>query len=125
MYHSNPVTYFLRTMASVGLAGVPVVCAGNELLHINPPLGQSCSSYLDSYMSHVGGRLINRDAESGCQFCPVKDTDVVLARLGIYFGRRWTDFGISLGYTIINILGALGLYWLFRVPRRAKTGKKK
>ncbi|KAG4437711.1 hypothetical protein IFR05_006794 [Cadophora sp. M221] len=117
LYHLTPVTYFVRTMLSTGIAGAHITCAANELLYLNPPTGQSCSSYLNPYMNYSGAHLLNPDATSGCQLCPMKDADAPLAQIGVHFSKRWEDFGISLIYTAVNILGALLLYWIFRVPR--------
>lgn len=37
---------------------------------------------------------------------------------------RWRNFGIMWAFIIFNIFGALFLYWLTRVPKKAKTAKK-
>jgi ATP-binding cassette, subfamily G (WHITE), member 2, PDR len=125
MYRSTPVTYLLSTMVSTGLAGVPIVCDANELLNINPPAGQTCKNYLTEYMDSVGGTLLNPEALQQCQFCPVTDTDTLLAALNIYFSERWRDFGISMAYVGINVAGALLLYWLFRVPKNPRLQRVK
>ena len=57
-----------------------------------------------------------------CQFCPVEDTDALLASVGVFYDQRWRDFGISLVYSAVNIGLALGLYWIARVPKNRKSG---
>lgn len=125
MYRLTPVTYFVRTMVSTGIAGISITCAANELLYLNPPTGQSCSSYLSPYMTYSPGQLMNPDATSGCQVCPMRDVDTLLAQVGAQSSQRWRDFGMSLIYTVVNMFGAMMLYWAFRVPRRGSTKKEK
>lgn len=125
MYRATPVTYLVSSMISTGVGGVPIVCAANELVKFDPPTGQTCSQYLTDYLSYAGGSLLNPTATQQCQFCPVSDTNTLLAGVGIFFDHRWRDFGITLAYSAINIALALGLYWLFRVPKKPimKNGK--
>jgi ABC-type multidrug transport system permease subunit len=117
MYRVSPVTYLVSAMVSTGVAGVNVVCAANEIVRFNPPSGQTCSSYLKAYMSYMGGTLLNPSATEQCEFCRSADTDSVLASRSIYFEDRWRNFGISLIYSAVNVVGALCLYYLFRVPK--------
>lgn len=104
-------------MISTGVSGVDVVCAANEIIKFDPPSGQNCGSYLKEYTDYAGGTLLNPSAQQQCQFCPVSKTETVLAELGIFFEDRWRSLGISLAYSVVNVLGALLLYWLFRVPK--------
>ena len=121
MYRVTPVTYFVRTIVSTGLAGVRVVCSSDEILKFNPTGGQTCGSYLQEYISEFGGRVLNPTATQQCQFCTVTETDSLLAALWINYRDRWMDFGITLIYSIFNIAGALFLYWLARVPKGARS----
>ncbi len=125
MYRVTPITYFVNAMVSTGTAGVDVVCAAKELVTIDPPDGQTCGTYLKDYLSFAGGRLLNPDGMQQCQFCPVADTDTLLATLGIYFDDRWRNLGITLAYSVGNVLIALGLYWAFRVPKQSWRGRKR
>lgn len=36
---------------------------------------------------------------------------------------RWRDFGIIWAYVVVNIVGAIGLYWIFRVPKKPRKDK--
>lgn len=124
MYRVNPVTYFVGGIISPALSGIPVVCSAKELMTFDPPLGKDCATYLADYMLAAGGSLLNPNATTQCQFCPVADTDTLLRTLGVYYSQRWRDFGISLVYSVVNLVAALGIYWLARVPKRAKRGEK-
>jgi len=120
MYRATPVTYFVSALISTGIGGVNIICSSNELLTLSPPPGQTCGSYLAEYVSFAGGALLNPDATGNCNFCPIASTNALLATLDIYFADRWRNFGISLCYTAINVLGTIGLYWVFRVPKGPK-----
>jgi len=41
----------------------------------------------------------------------------LLGALGIDYADRWRDWGITVVFTVVNILGTLGIYWLARVPK--------
>lgn len=125
MYRVSPVTYFVSGILSPALSGIPVACSAKELMTFDPPRGQTCGSYLSKYISMAGGNLLNPDAAEHCRFCPIADTDALLATLGVHYSERWRNFGISLVYSIVNVIAALWIYWLVRVPKRAKsrTGK--
>lgn len=112
-------------MVSTGLSGVEVQCAQNEILTFDAPSGQSCGAYLEDYINTFGGRLLNSAASQRCQLCPVTDTDSVIAAIGFHYDHRWRDFGITLVYSIINIAGALILYWSFRVPKSVHREKRR
>ncbi|KAL9030670.1 MAG: hypothetical protein Q9196_001236 [Gyalolechia fulgens] len=116
MYRSTPITYFVNAMVSTGLAGVTVKCSTAELVEFDPPATATCGQYLRGFATQAGGALLNPDATQQCQFCTVSTTDALIARLGIFYQNRWRNFGISLAYCVINIVGALLLYRLFRVP---------
>lgn len=120
MYRVTPVTYFVSAMVATGLAGVKVTCDTKEILNFNPPEGQNCSSYLKQYMDEVGGSLLNPGGTQQCQFCPVSTTDSILDTLGIYYNVRWRNYAITVAYSFVNVVGALCLYWLFRVPKGAR-----
>ena len=123
MYRVSPVTYFVDSMVSTGVAGVNVVCDSKEIIQFKPPIGQTCGSYLEEYITSMGGNLLNPGAVDQCQLCPVRVTDDAIRSLGIYFTHRWRSFGISLVYSAANIAGALLLYWLFRVPKGPRRRK--
>ena len=120
MYRVTPVTYFINALVSTGLSGVEVTCAPNEILRFDPAGGQSCGSYLQSYIDTVGGRLLNPNATQQCQFCSVSNTDSLLATLWINYEDRWKNFAITIVYSVVNVAGAFFLYWLARVPKGAR-----
>ena len=117
MYRLSPVTYFVATLLSTTVGNTTASCSPTELLSFDPPLNLSCAAYLDPYIQTSGGKLLNPNATLNCQFCVVTNTNAVLERFGIAFEERWWQWGISLGYSLFNIVAALGIYWVCRVPK--------
>ncbi|EED13247.1 ABC multidrug transporter, putative [Talaromyces stipitatus ATCC 10500] len=118
MYRVSPFTYIVSAVLSVGLAQTSVECSSIELLTLSPPnAGETCQSFLSNYILDVGGRIINPNATENCQFCSLATTDEFLAAESIYFSERWRDIGILFAYCGFNVLAAIFLYWLARVPR--------
>lgn len=72
------------------------------------------------------GSIYNENATSGCQYCSMKEADQYLAVREIYWEDRWRNYGIFWCYFVFNIIGAITLYYVFRVrTSRAKVGKGK
>ena len=97
------------------LAGRPVICSATEVSIFDPPSGQTCGTYLSSYISSTGGSIQNPSATSSCQYCSLTVADQFLAGSWIYFGERWRNFGILFAFIGFNIALAIATYWLFRV----------
>jgi ABC-type multidrug transport system permease subunit len=118
MYRVSPFTYLVGSVLSVGLSGTDIDCASNEILKFSPPNpGQTCKSFMQDYISYAGGKLKNENATTNCEFCPLAKTDDFLASMSIYFKDRWRDVGILFAFCAFNILAAVFLYWLARVPK--------
>ncbi|KAF2434531.1 hypothetical protein EJ08DRAFT_646484 [Tothia fuscella] len=131
MYRVSPFTYLTSAMLSTGLADSEVTCADNEYLLFQPANGQSCGTYMNDYVNGTstvrpnGGYVLNPGASADCRYCTVKSTNVFLAQVSANFSNRWRDFGIMWVFIIFNVFAALFLYWLARVPKKARKGKKK
>jgi ATP-binding cassette subfamily G (WHITE) protein 2 (PDR) len=124
MYRVSPFTYLVSAILSVGIGNAQVTCAERELTTFNPLNGTTCGDYLESYMAQAGGYLTNPDATVDCKFCTVKDTNVYLTALSSSYDNRWRDFGIGMVYIVVNIVGALFLYWLVRMPKNKNRKQK-
>jgi ATP-binding cassette, subfamily G (WHITE), member 2, PDR len=115
MYRVSPLTYWVGGVASTGLSGKTVSCARNELAIFNPPSGQSCSSYLSSYLTTAAGQLLNPSATTQCEYCPLTNSDQFLSSVSMAYTERWRNFGIVWAYVIFNIFMAVLFYYCFRV----------
>ncbi|CAG8162679.1 unnamed protein product [Penicillium salamii] len=123
MHRVSPLTYLVSGVLSTGLSGAEVHCSPSELLTVMPPVGQNCSSYLDPYISAFHGKLINPESLADCKICPLSSTDQFLAALDIHYSDHKRNIGILFAYVGFNVVGAVVLYWLFRVPRRSRKAQ--
>ena len=121
MYRVSPFTYLIDGMLSTGLANNDIVCASIEILHFDPRPNETCHQYMQTYISVLGGYLINPDATTNCDFCSASKTNTYLATLSSQYSNRWRNFGIMWAFVIFNIFAALALYWYARVPRKQKV----
>ncbi|KAJ6058241.1 uncharacterized protein N7446_007824 [Penicillium canescens] len=124
MYRVSPFTYMVQGMMTTAVANTDVVCAANELLHFAPPAGQNCGQYLQDYINAAGGYLQDPDATDLCTYCTIKQTNIYLAGVNAFYSQRWRNFGIFIVFIVVNIFGALFMYWLARVPKKSLFGKK-
>ncbi|CAI7673956.1 unnamed protein product [Penicillium pancosmium] len=118
MYRVSPFTYLVSAVLSTGLSGSDATCSDIELLKVDPPTGQTCIEYLGEYAKFAQAKLFNEDATSGCEICSITNADQFLLQLNIKFSDHWRNIGLLFVYIGVNILGALLLYWLARVPKK-------
>lgn len=116
MYRVSPMTYLVGGVSVSGLAGDSIVCSDSELAIFQPPSGETCGSYMQQYIKQGAlGALLNPEATNDCSYCPIRDTDQVLARSGMYYQDRWRDWAYGFAYVIFNIAATFLLYALFRL----------
>ena len=124
MYRVSPFTYWIGGMASTLLHGRPVECTASETSHFNPPPNQTCGQYLAPYLETAPGILQNPEATQNCQYCSLAVSDQFLAGSNIYYSERWRNWGIMWAFVGFNIFMAIMTYYLFRVAKWSKGGKK-
>ncbi|KIW10651.1 hypothetical protein PV08_11615 [Exophiala spinifera] len=124
MYRVSPFTYLIDGMLSTAVAHTLVTCANNEYVHFSPPSGQTCGEYMQPYIARSGGYLQDPGATANCSFCSTRDTDAFLSTVSAHPNLMWRNFGIMWAYIVFNIFGAVALYWLVRVPKKKKNGRK-
>lgn len=126
MYRVSPFTYYISGISSTALHGRQVQCNSAELRVFDPPTNQTCGEYLGKYAELAMGSIYNPDATTDCQYCSMREADQYLAAREIYWEDRWRNYGIFWCYFVFNIIGAITLYYIFRVrTSRAKVGKGK
>ncbi|OJZ85975.1 hypothetical protein ASPFODRAFT_135244 [Aspergillus luchuensis CBS 106.47] len=124
MYRVSPFTYLVSSVLSVGIAGNDVECSDIELLHIPPPTGQNCSSYLDTYVRNYQATLLNPEDNTECLVCSISKTDQYLSALSMSYSDRWRNVGILFAFIVFNAIAAVFLYWLVRVPKKKSVKEK-
>ena len=122
LYRVSPFAYFVSAILSTGLANVEVHCASNEWTIIQSPVGQTCGTYMEDYISRLGGYLLDSNTTDECRYCKMKDTNVFLSSIQSEYSTRWRNFGILWAFVVFNIVAALVSYYLVRMP---KGNKKK
>ena len=124
MYRISPLTYLVDGMLSVGIANTYAYCADYQFLTFDPPPPMTCETYLEDYISVVGGYVQNPSATSNCHYCTIYETNVFLETMSSSYNHRWRNFGILWAFIVFNVFGAIGLYWLARVPKRSREKKE-
>lgn len=127
MYRVSPFTYLVSAVLSTGVGGATATCSDIEISRIIPPMGMTCKEYLGG-LEENGMKLFNENATAptACELCALSDTDSFLAQVNIFPDDVWRNVGILFAYIVINVIGAVLLYWLIRVPKKSlKKDKKK
>lgn len=124
MYRVSPFTYLIAAMLSTSVRDSTVSCAANEYHTFSPPSGQTCYQFMEPYIDEVGGYLQSNtvNATENCSYCGILDTNKFLESQSIDPTTTWRNFGIIWAFIAFNVVGALALYWLARVPK--KNGRK-
>lgn len=102
---------------STSIYGSKVVCASNEELQMVPPMNLTCGDFLGLYASVSGGQMLNPLATDVCRYCPLSSTSQFLAHFNIDYADRWRNFGLLWVYIGFNVVAAVVIYWLIRVPK--------
>ncbi|KAK9250566.1 ABC-2 type transporter-domain-containing protein [Lipomyces tetrasporus] len=117
MYPVSPGTYLVGGVMSAAIAGASVICSEAELLQILPPSDMTCGEFMGPFANATGGVLLNPEAADTCRYCIISTTDQFLSRFDIYYYDAWRNFGLLWVYILFNVGAAMGLYWLFRMPK--------
>lgn len=117
MYRVSPFTYWVGAMVATQLHDRPIVCSADETSAFNPPSGETCGSYMASYLQQAPGTLQNPDATANCRYCSLSVADQYLASSEIFWSQRWRNFGIIWAYIAFNVFVAVMTYWAFRVKK--------
>ncbi|KAF5869943.1 putative abc protein [Botrytis fragariae] len=114
VYRSTPVTYLASSLLSTGISGVNITCASHELLHIVPP-PLSPAPHISHPIYRPPPPIYSPQEVS---------QPAIFVRVGVFYAHRGRDLAISWVYSGVNVGGALGLYWMARVPRKVGVERK-
>lgn len=121
VYRVNPFTYLVSSFMSTTLGQAPAFCADTEFQNFMAPANETCIEYMQEYMAIVGGYLRNEQAIGQCQYCQIDNTNQFLHRINANWDTRWRDLGLLWVYVAFNVVAAMFLYWLCRVPKNKKA----
>lgn len=122
MYRVNPFTYLISGMLARVLSGNSVECDSIEYLRFDRPGTQTCQQYMETFIGATNsGYLLNSSATANCAFCTLSHTDTFLKGLFISYGDAWRNFGLMWAYILLNVVAAVSIYWLIRVPKGQKA----
>jgi len=98
----NTCDSFTRQITAVG--SQTINCSPVEFVAITPPFGQTCSEYMNPYISFAGGYLTNPNANSSCQFCSIRTTDGFIGtNFNMFYDHHWRNFGFIIAFTLFNV----------------------
>jgi len=117
MWRVSPLTYFVQGITGTAMAGRQIECSSNELSIFDPPPSQTCGTYLTPFLTDAPGRLENPTSTANCSYCPLRNTDQLLAASDIYYSARWRNFGLLWAYIIFNVCATIIFYYTFRVKK--------
>ncbi|PGH02399.1 hypothetical protein GX51_04707 [Blastomyces parvus] len=118
MHPVSPATYLVGGVMAAALAGTNVTCSETELLQILPPANMTCGEFMTPFADAAKGVLLNpQETVEACRYCIVATTDQFLSRFDIYYEDVWRNFGLLWVYVGFNVVAAMGLYWLVRMPK--------
>lgn len=121
MYYLSPYSYLIEGLLGTGeyhqnrcfdvcshdclvIGRTEIYCSAVEFVQLVPPAGQSCSSYLDPFISVVGGYLTDPSATESCAYCPFRTADQFLSNtFSIEYSHRWRNVGIFIAFIFFNV----------------------
>ncbi|THH28859.1 hypothetical protein EUX98_g5325 [Antrodiella citrinella] len=118
MYRLSPFTYLIEGLLGQAIAGEQIVCSSVEFVSVSPPSGQTCSQFLDPFLSLAGGYITNPTATDACQYCTFDSTDAFLrTSFNIEYAHRWRNIGIFCVFVIFNTACIYLFTYLFTIQK--------
>ncbi|KAF8167550.1 pleiotropic drug resistance ABC transporter [Crassisporium funariophilum] len=104
IYQLDPYTRTLAAMVSTELHGLVIKCKADEFAIFDPPTGQDCAAWAQSFATTFGGYIDNPLDTIACRYCQFKVGDEFFVPLNISFSDRWRDAFILFAYFVFNLL---------------------
>ncbi|KAJ1023783.1 hypothetical protein NDA18_004765 [Ustilago nuda] len=102
LYHINPLTYLVAGLVTNEMHDLPVRCADNEFARFQPPSGETCQAWAQTFLAAFGGYLENPNATSDCQYCQYSNGDQFYAGLNTKFSERGRNIGVMIAFVAFN-----------------------
>lgn len=114
MYYVNPSTFWIGGVMAATLRDLPVECGPQEAARFNPPPGQTCGQYAQSYVDSIGtGYITNPSATADCGYCQYKSGVEYMSSLNVDPSDKWKYLPIFLAFCISN--WALVYFFIYTV----------
>ncbi|KAL7624350.1 ATP-binding cassette transporter snq2 [Parahypoxylon ruwenzoriense] len=101
MYWLTPFHYLLEAMLATAIHQQDVRCKSGESARFSPPPGQTCESYVQSYVNQAGG-YVETGTDGLCEFCQYATGDEFGRQFTVEYGHIWRDFGIVCAFIVFN-----------------------
>ncbi|KAH8118882.1 ABC-2 type transporter-domain-containing protein [Phellopilus nigrolimitatus] len=119
MYRLSPYTYLIEGILGQAIGRQQISCSSTEFVTVDPPSGQTCSAFMDPFISTGGGYVDNPDATSACKYCSARTTDEFLSTsFNIFYSHHWRNLGIVFGFAVFNVGLLFAFMYLFRIRSR-------
>ena len=120
MYRVSPLTYIVAALMASGLTNLEIQCAPNEIVHFDSPINLTCGDYMSTFLTNMGGTLLDSTASGTCSYCPMANANDYLAKIHAHLDEGWRNFGIMFAYIAFNIIGAMAIFYFARMPKAPK-----
>ncbi|KAL0951841.1 hypothetical protein HGRIS_008502 [Hohenbuehelia grisea] len=107
VYQLDPYTRTLAAMLSTELHGLVIRCKSDEFAVFDPPSGQTCSQWANSFVEAVSGYIDNPDDTQACRYCQFKVGDEFFLPLNIEYSKRWRDAFLLLAFFGFNLIATI------------------
>ncbi|KAL6715305.1 ATP-binding cassette transporter snq2 [Lecanora helva] len=116
MYWFNPSTYWIGGVMAATLRDIKVDCAPSEVALFNPPSGQTCAQFAQSYVSKIGrGYLTNPNDTTQCGYCQYATGVEYMQSLNVQPSDKWKYLPIFLAFCVSNWALVYFFVWTVRV----------
>jgi ATP-binding cassette subfamily G (WHITE) protein 2 (SNQ2) len=93
-----------ETSSDASRSGLVIRCKSDEFAVFNPPSGQTCAAWAQSFVDTFGGYLDNPLETAACRYCQYAVGDQFYTPLNISFSNRWRD-----AFILFSFFGKFGL----------------
>ncbi|GAA6002985.1 hypothetical protein JCM10207_001930 [Rhodosporidiobolus poonsookiae] len=111
----SPLRWFYGSVMSNHLGKRVVQCTAEELTVFNIPDGETCSSYLASFLETAAGYIIDGNATGSCSYCTMSTGQDYLTSIGYSWDHRWRDWGVFICFAVVNVFTCFGAIWFLRI----------
>ncbi|KAK8853032.1 hypothetical protein IAR55_003733 [Kwoniella newhampshirensis] len=118
LYWLNPFTYLMGALLVFPLWDVEVQCKPEEFGIFDPPSGQTCGQYLETFLTYATGYLENPNDTSECHYCGYSKGEEYLASMNL---TKHLDGWRDLLITLLFVLTSYGMVFLLLKLRSHKS----